>query len=289
MGTEIAKLVGRRADDPELTAYVTGELKKKIPASVVGARGSTWVEGKKQGVQLLFAGVVRHDLYPEIPKGKALVPYLSEARFDEKWKAKHASGVLPGMERAAVEKLLGPPDFTRGHGDEPRPVWQRPIDPARGVVFEVDLHPTFGAEPSVRVDEALDLTTPDHPARAIVGLFVAWAVQRKLLDETRLAPAKKVLADVAARRAQGSALVATGLARGLWDRHLRDTPGLRHFAHAWFHNIGGAFYRDDLVAVFGERMGPHGHKEPVLDDDDWKAVDRATKKLDAVFKKYLRK
>ena len=65
------------------------------------------------------------------------------------------------------------------------------------------------------------------------------------------------------------------LPRGLWDIHLKDEPGLRRFAFQWFHNIGGVYIRDDLVAIFGARKGEYGHDEAVLDDDDWSAVKKA--------------
>ena len=65
------------------------------------------------------------------------------------------------------------------------------------------------------------------------------------------------------------------------------TPGLRDFAHAWFHNIEVGFIRDDLVAVFGGREGPTGHIKPVLDDDTASAVPKATPALDARFAAWL--
>jgi len=37
----------------------------------------------------------------------------------------------------------------------------------------------------------------------------------------------------------------------------------------------------------GKREGPYGHDEPVLDDDDWKAVDRATTALDKRFARWV--
>ena len=77
--------------------------------------------------------------------------------------------------------------------------------------------------------------------------------------------------------------------RGLWDVHLKDEPDLRDFAFGWFHNIGGFYIRDDLVTVFGARKGPYGHDEPVLDDDNWSAVDRATPTLDQRFGQWVKK
>jgi hypothetical protein len=79
------------------------------------------------------------------------------------------------------------------------------------------------------------------------------------------------------------------LRRGLWDIHLKDEPGLRAFANRWFHNMEEIYIDDDLVAVFGAREGPYGHDEPVLDDDDWPAVDKATPTLDRRFAQWVKK
>src|SRR5262245_66175851 len=88
-----------------------------------------------------------------------------------------------------------------------------------------------------------------------------------------------LLQAVRQREERGSKLVETALPRGLWDIHLKDLPGLRHFAFEWMHNIGGKFIRDDLVGVFGSREGPHGHAQAALENDDWQAVDKATPML----------
>jgi len=87
----------------------------------------------------------------------------------------------------------------------------------------------------------------------------------------------------------GSEFVTAALPRGLWDRHLADLPDLRYFADAWFHRVGGVGYIvQDLVKVFGERPSKRGLPEPVLDEDSWDAVDKATEMLDRVFAKWLK-
>src|SRR5262249_45193393 len=134
-----------------------------------------------------------------------------------------------------------------------------------------------------------ELASRHHPSRQILGLFVAWAVQRDLLDESRLAAHKKLIAAVRKREKQGSDLVDAALPRGLWDVHLKDLPGLRDFACGWFWNSDHGYMVSDLIKVFGSRPGSHGHDEPVLDDDDWVAVDRATKALDKRFAAWVDK
>jgi hypothetical protein len=121
-----------------------------------------------------------------------------------------------------------------------------------------------------------------------VGLFVAWLITRDLLDEQRLSSHADLIAAIRKRERPGTALVDAALPRGLWNVHLRDLPELRRFAHAWFHNIEVGFIRHDLVGVFGAREGPTGHAEPVLDDDDWAAFDRATPVLDARFGQWVK-
>jgi hypothetical protein len=118
-------------------------------------------------------------------------------------------------------------------------------------------------------------------------LFVAWATQRSLLNESRLAEHTKLLESIRKRERRGSELVERGLPRGLWDIHLKDEPGLRTFTIGWFHNIGDAFIRDDLIQVFGGRKGPYGHPEVALDDDDWENVDKAAAILDARFAAWI--
>jgi hypothetical protein len=71
--------------------------------------------------------------------------------------------------------------------------------------------------------------------------------------------------------------------------YLVDRPGLRDFAYSWFHNIGGKYIRFDLIKVFRARPGKHGHDEPILDEDTWANVDRATPMLDRIFATWLGK
>jgi hypothetical protein len=44
----------------------------------------------------------------------------------------------------------------------------------------------------------------------------------------------------------------------------------------------------DLIGVFGSRKNQFSHDEPVLDDDAWKNVDKATPVLDKRFAEWLK-
>lgn len=249
---QIVRLVGRRADDPEVVDFVTNTLGKQVPDSTTDIGGLKYVVVKKQGIELGFGHDLKNDKYPLINKSKkSYVPYLQIA-----WLSARFGEPLPsGQEAAGL------------------------VDPGRDIVLNVE-----PGRVTVMVDQALELSSRHGvPAPPVVGLFVGWAALRDLLDETRLRAHADLLAAVRRRERQGSALVAAAWPRGLWGSHLKDLPGLRQFAHGWFHNIGGSFIRDDLVAVFGARTGPTGHAEPVLDDDDWAAVDLATPTLDGRF------
>jgi hypothetical protein len=161
-------------------------------------------------------------------------------------------------------------------------VWRRVLDPARDIVISVDER-----EIRIVVDSAREVSSRHHPPVPLVGVFVGWAATRGLLDESRFAGHADLLDAVKKRQKKGSDLLAVAMPRGVWDVHLKDVPGLRDFAHAWFHNIEVGYIVFDLIGVFGARPGPHGHDEPVLDDDDWAAVDRAAKPLDARFAQFL--
>ncbi len=160
--------------------------------------------------------------------------------------------------------------------------WRKVLDPARDIVLDV-----CDDEITIGVEEALELTSRHHPPPHICGLFLAWAARRGLLDESRFAGHAELLEAVRKGRAKGSELLAAAIPRGIWDIHLKDEPGLRDFAHGWFHNIDHGYLIFDLIKVFGRRPGPYGHDEPVLDDDDPKAVDKATPSLDKRFTRWV--
>lgn len=276
---QIASLVGRRADDASVVAFVTEALGQKVPTATTDAAANKYVIAKKHGLELLFGHDIKNEKYPLIRKtAKSFVPYFRLA-----WMTKTFEELPYGIAFG-----MAPDEVTRRFGAEPETIpaglkWSLVVDAARDVELDFD-----GREYRIVVAEALELSGRHGvPAKPVVGVFVAWAARRGLLDPTRVGAHAAPLEEVGAGTRKGSELLAAAWPRGLWDVHLVDEPGLRRFAYAWFHNIEVGFIRDDFVSVFGSRDGPYGHKEPVLDDDDAAAVEKATPKLDEVFAPWL--
>jgi hypothetical protein len=294
---KIVSFVGRRADDKELVEFVTKKLGKKVPASTTDVSPSKNVVAKKHGIELAFAHDLLNENYPLVPKTKnSFLPYLSVFWPEPKFPEALPFGLEVDMTPAELEALWGPPNEQIGSGRFRHPCWTRTLDSGRDIAMRVfEEHDIITKEPlnqlsiMVYVDEAHELESRvglrDSPV--VVGLFVAWAVSRDLLDEDRFEGHESLMGSVHDRQQQGSALVHAALSRGLWDTHLKDRPGLRNFAYDWFHNFGKYYIGRDLIKVFGKRTGEYGHDEPRLDDDDWQAVDRATLTLDKRFAKWV--
>ena len=278
---QIASLVGKRADDADVIAFVTTTLGQKVPATTTdGGGGTKYVIAKKLGVELLFGHDIKNEKYPLVAKtAKSFVPYFQLAWMTNKFK-ELPYGIAFGM---------APDEVTKRFGVEPEKIpvgqkWSRVLDADRTIKLDYD-----GRECRIVVDQAGELTSRHGvPAKPVVGVFVAWAAQRGLLDAARAGAHAALFEEVRAGKRKGSELLDAAWPRGLWDVHLVDKPGLREFAYRWFHRLGDVGYiRDDLIAVFGKREGPTGHDEPVIDDDDAAAVKKATPKLDAVFAPWL--
>ena len=274
----LVTLVGRRVDDSEVVAFVTKTLaQKKVPDSTTDAGGGKYVVAKKHGVDLYINHNIKNEQYPLIPKkGKAFIPYVQLAWIKPNFAEPLPFGVTHKMTVEEITKCLGVQTGTIGRDKDP--CWRVMLDPTRDVVLGV----TEG-EIKIQIDEARELAASYHPSRQIVGLFLGWAIQRGLLDETKFAAHADLIAAIRKREKKGSDLIVAALPRGVWDVHLKDLPDLRDFARNWFKNLAGSYIVSDLIEVFKAREGPHGHDEPILDDDDWKAVDKATKALDKRF------
>jgi hypothetical protein len=280
---QIVALVGRRADDEELVEFVAARG-KKVPATKGDSSGAKNVVMKKHGIEFAFDHDVKHDLYPLLPKTKqSFVPYLSCAWLSDRFPEPRPFGYTSGLTADELTRRVGVTPIEIGVGKYRRAYWSRALDAQRAVVLGFDAEVC-----AIQLDEARELCGRcGVPPKPVVGVFAAWAAQRELFDATRAGVHAPLLNEVRAGKRKGSELMAVAYPRGLWDVHLIDRPGLRDFAHRWFHNIDGVFIDRDMIAVFGAREGPYGHPEPVLDDDDAKAVKKATRKLDTVFAPWL--
>lgn len=279
----VIRLVGRRADDSEVQDFVTRVLEKKIPNSTTGASHIKYVTAPKHGIEMGFSHKIKNEKYPLLSKSKSsYIPYLQIAWLTKDFAEPLPFGLHIGMSPEEITSRLAA--APREVGLARRQVWKHTVDAARDVCLSIDPKSI-----SIQVDEAQELSSPHGvPSKPVVGLFVAWAIQRGLLNESRLADHAELLAAIRRRERRGSELVECAFHRGLWDVHLRDEPGLRAFALGWFHNTDGAFIRDDMAAVFGARKGPYGHMEPALDEDDWANVEKATAALDVRFAGWIK-
>lgn len=279
----VIRIVGRRADDPEVEDFVTRVLGKKVPNSTTDASNTKYVTAPKEGIELAFAHKIKNEKYPLLKKSKnSYIPYVQIAWLTEKFVEPLPFGLQRGMTPEEITSRLGV--AVREVGLARRKEWKYPLDVARDVCLAVDKKSI-----AVQIDEAQELSSPHGvPSKPVVGLFVAWALERGLLDDSRLAEHAELLAAIRRRERRGSELLERAFVRGLWDIHLKDEPGLRAFALGWFHNTGVAFIRDDLVQVFGGRKNSYGHQEPALDDDDWANVEKAAATLDARFASWVK-
>lgn len=285
----LASVLGRRADAPEVIAYVTEVLGKKVPPSTSENNDAVNVEAPKHGVELVFSHDILNESFPRIPKtAKTFIPYVTSA-----WVRAGIGETILGVpwkatSEAEVTKVLGPPTGREAaFADEDEltvAYWVYALDSEGHVELEVSFEDfitvTLGVKGAGALVQHPDVTT---------GLFVGYAATRGLLDPSRFPAHRALLAAVAKREAQGSELVKQALPRGLWDDHLRDAPGLRQMAWRWFHNMNDLWITADLKKTFGKRAGPFGHDEPKLDDDTWAAVDKAAPILDKRFAKWLAK
>ncbi|MCA9664030.1 MAG: hypothetical protein KC503_00535 [Myxococcales bacterium] len=293
MGTffdKIVSMVGRRADDEALVAFVSDELGKKVPQTIGVDGDMKHVVAKKQGLELGFSNDVLHHGYPPIYKTKrSLIPYLQIAWLRDKLGDALPFGLSFAMSVEEIGEALGEPDDEWRVGERVTPIWRRPLDAARGVVFEA-----YGTQLTVQVDAARELhRTHDDRRDVIGGLLLSWLAARSLFDDEGLDDTQRELCEIVrGGKMTGSELMAEAFGRGLWDSHVenlraRDAIGLRAQLYRYCHNIGGEWIKKDLIALFGGREGPYGHQEPDLDDDGAEAVAKASARFDEQFKRWL--
>jgi hypothetical protein len=282
-------LHGRRADDPKVVQFVA-ELGGKLPTSATDMGSAAEVKAKKLGFTLWFAHDERNDNFPLVRKSKSsYLPYLSQISFDSTY------GPLPfGLEwkhtEEQVAERLGPPIKKPLFPDQPdgpqRTFWYRTLIPGWSELrFQ---YGKKGLAMTLWIPQAAELTSRHGvPGAPLVGVFVAWAILRGLLDEARFPQHAALLERVRARTALGTEFVREALPRGLWDVHLKDLPELRLHAGRWLRNMGGLSATKDFIALFGSRKNQHAHDEPALDDATWEAVERATPMLDEQFARWV--
>lgn len=286
---QVASVLGRRADTPEVIAYVTEVLGKKLPASTRENNDSVNVSAPKHGVELVLSHDILHDAFPLTPKtAKTFIPYVSTA-----WvRAAMGENVLgvpwKAKSEAEVTKVLGPPTRRR----------PRFMDEAETTVacWSYSLDREGLLRLAVEFDEGLSVTLSVTESGALArypdvstGLFVGYAVTRNLLDSSRFPAHRELVARIARRQAQGSELVKQAMPRGLWANHLRDEPALQSLLWRWFHHLNDQWIVKDLIKVFGKRKTESGHDAPKLDDDTWAAVDKAAPLLDKRFAAFIQK
>jgi hypothetical protein len=277
----VVAMVGRRADDEELVAWVTKDLGKKVPGSIGEHGDMKHVTAPRLGLELGFDKDVLHVDYPPVNKTKrSYVPYLSIAWLGKKLPDPLPFGLTLGMSPEAIEAALGPPDDEwRLDRETVYLIWKRPLDEERAVILQI-----HGRQFTIQLDDARDLELHSPPNDPVTGLFIAWAARRGLLERSCFPEHGALIDAIAAGEERGSALRVAAMPRGLWDAHLLDRPGLRNAAFRYFHNVGkGGWITRDLIKAFGGRKGPHGHDAPRLDADDAEALKKAQKILDERF------
>jgi hypothetical protein len=108
---------------------------------------------------------------------------------------------------------------------------------------------------------------PDS-ALPVLGVFVAWACERGLLDPAALSDHAELCHKVRTRRAQGSELVRAAMPRGFWTSYLVvDRPCLRQHTMAWFSSYWDHSIIKDFISAFGEGEGKFGHTEPNIETE----------------------
>lgn len=264
---ELMNVIGRRADAPELVKFMK-KLGKKLPTETRG--DSINVVAPKEGLELNFDHDVLSEKYPVVARTpRSFIPYLSFAWIRPKFGERIFGVDLTKPSEAELKKLLGEPvmdvEFA-GDTDAKVATWNRVIDTGSDAYIAFEFNDGI-LEVTAGVKGAASL---DSMPTAETNLFIAWAVENEMLDETMFASHAELFAKVKQRKALASELTKAALPRGLWNTHLKDVGTFRDDAYNWFHNFGAFSQRDDFEKL--KRV-----------DDGWATVDKVSKRLSKVF------
>ncbi|RSZ55320.1 hypothetical protein HF313_06425 [Massilia atriviolacea] len=268
----LCSMVGRTADDPALCALAEATFGKAPPQSIGNAKhdDTVWMSAKQADVELLFSRMVVNRSYPPKPVGKkAICPVLQHVGFGSAYRDPVLFGVHGDALWDAVAARMPEHYSEKTHENgifEKR--FTLMLDPGRDI--ELLLWSYHGrTNGRVQIVQGRELTS-FHFVKDIhsgAGLFVQWALERGWIERSMFAGHEDLLDAMLRRQTRPSQLVALALERGLWDTHLVNAPGLRQFAHTYFHHFDGIWLNTDLKTMFGKREGRYGHDEPLLDDD----------------------
>jgi hypothetical protein len=125
---ELIPLLGRRADDPVLIEFMEKRVGKKCPPTVGDSKWITW---SKHKVDLLFDPDPENEKYPQKPKGRSFVPYLTTLNFTSP-KTRYPFGLTAGLTEAQLVAKFGQPSLG---GTLKLKRWHVPLIPARDVVL----------------------------------------------------------------------------------------------------------------------------------------------------------
>jgi hypothetical protein len=123
----LVTLMGRRADDPELVAFITNTLgRNKVPDSATDASNAKYVIAKKHGIEMAFGHDIKNERYPLVPKTKrTFVPYLTIAWLRPQFPEPLPFGLAHGMTPDEITQTLGVAPVTRGYSRTGSGPWTR--------------------------------------------------------------------------------------------------------------------------------------------------------------------
>ena len=287
----LCNVLGRTADDADIAALTQQLFGKAPPQSIGNAKydDTVGMYQKKVAFQMTFNRNVLNRKYPPVPTGKkAVCPWLSNVYVTEDCDEPllfglHGDAMWQELERRFPQNV----EVITDEEGRTEKWFTLLIDEQRHI--ELVLWTTgHGTRGYAKIVEGRELSSPESAGKINMGagLFAQWALENGWLDRTMLAGHEDLLEAMAKRERRPSQLTQAAFDRGFWDTHLLNAPELRDFSYAYFHHMDGFWITQDLRAMFGEREGPYGHDEAVLDADPPEIYDRVFAKFSAQFEAY---